>query len=318
MKKVFYLFLLFISVVISACSSTKEESKVIPFEAKGDLPNFGLRGPVKSVTFTSLSWDKNNFSTDGRLSSEDQFSVAIERDEDGTITGINIPGSNISNITYYSDGHVKSYSQWIRYEGDITHTLSYDNNGYLQKKVSLNEENGDSTVVTFSYPEIDEHGNWVKRVSENDSLSREIEYYSEDETSEVSDNEPELEDMDKKICDFIEVMYNERKYEDYDFLKKHCNNQLLRKLEKDYQDEFEDGSSGTAYATWDFRTLAQDGKSEDDCEYKIISVRANGDGWYTYEFLDMGFRGINTIKAEVVDGEVIMYDLLKEYDELDQ
>ena len=55
---------------------------------------------------------------------------------------------------------------------------------------------------------------------------------------------------------FIKSMYNLEQYEDYSFLKSHCTKKMLKKLE----DNFGYECDGTCYATWLFRSGAQDEK----------------------------------------------------------
>jgi len=131
---------------------------------------------------------------------------------------------------------------------------------------------------------------------------------------EVSTNyvvEDSVVDEDEVIKDFITKMYNEGLYEDYNFLEKHCTRHLLKQLEDDYEYDTDE----TAYAVWDFRTSSQDGKPDNELPNSVISVESSGDGWYTYEFIDGGWRGKHRIKAYVQDGEVMMDALERLYDE---
>ena len=57
-----------------------------------------------------------------------------------------------------------------------------------------------------------------------------------------------------EIKSFITQMYNNKLYEDYDFLRKHCSSGLLKKL----QDANPYDTDGIAYATWLFRSSQQD------------------------------------------------------------
>ena len=115
----------------------------------------------------------------------------------------------------------------------------------------------------------------------------------------------------KVIIEFLTNMYNNSLYYEYDFLENHCSRPLLTMLENDYDYDHE----GVAYAIWDFRTSAQDGKPDSDNTNKIINVESVGDGWFTYEFYDQGWRGKKRVKAFVKDGEVIMDALETLYDE---
>lgn len=119
-----------------------------------------------------------------------------------------------------------------------------------------------------------------------------------------------LSNDDALIMKFIIDTYNAQMYEDYDFLEAHCSQSLLNQLAADYYDT-EDGG----YAVWDFRTMSQDSKSDVDTAYGIITLRLEGDGWYSYEFFDSGFRGINRVKASIQNGEVMFEKLEKVYDE---
>lgn len=111
------------------------------------------------------------------------------------------------------------------------------------------------------------------------------------------------------IQEFITNMYNNQLYNEYDFLEKHCSRHLLRVLQEDYEYD------GIGYAVWDFRTSAQESKPDSSNESKIISVESIGDGWYTYEFYDGGWKGQKRIKASIVGGEVIMDVIETVYDE---
>ena len=103
---------------------------------------------------------------------------------------------------------------------------------------------------------------------------------------------------------FITKMYNEKLYEDYDFLQKHCSPELLKKL----QDAYPYDSDGPACATWLFRSDQQDSKPGSDDKTMILDVTADGD-WYTYKALDMGWKFTNQIKLTSKDGTIIIEDI---------
>ena len=92
-------------------------------------------------------------------------------------------------------------------------------------------------------------------------------------------NETTSEDT---IKSFLTKMHNDKLYEDYDFLQKHCSPELLQKL----QDAYPYDSEAPAYATWLFRSGQQDSKPCSDGKTKILDVTADGD-WYTYKALDI-------------------------------
>ena len=114
---------------------------------------------------------------------------------------------------------------------------------------------------------------------------------------------------------FITKMYNEKLYEDNDFLQKHCSPELLKKL----QDAYPYDSEAPAYATWLFRSGQQDSKHESDGKTMMIDVTADGD-WYTYTALDMGWEFSKRIKLVHRDDKVIIEDIstIKENLELTQ
>ena len=103
---------------------------------------------------------------------------------------------------------------------------------------------------------------------------------------------------------FIDKMYNEKLYEDYDFLQKHCSPELLKKL----QDAYPYDSEAPAYATWQFRSGQQDSKPGSDGKTMMLDVKADGD-WYTYKALDMGWEFTNRIKLTSKDAKIIIEDM---------
>ena len=103
---------------------------------------------------------------------------------------------------------------------------------------------------------------------------------------------------------FIDKMYNEKLYEDYDFLQKHCSPELLKKL----QDAYTYDSDGPAYATWQFRSGQQDSKPGSDGKTMMLDIKADGD-WCVYTALDMGWKVTNRIKMISKDGKIIIEDM---------
>ena len=106
------------------------------------------------------------------------------------------------------------------------------------------------------------------------------------------------------IKSFLTKMYNDKLYEDYDFLQKHCSSELLKKL----QDAYSYDSDKPVYATWLFRSGQQDSKPGSDGKTMILDVTADGD-WYTYKALDMGWEFTNRIKLTSKDGKIIIEDM---------
>ena len=103
---------------------------------------------------------------------------------------------------------------------------------------------------------------------------------------------------------FIDKMYNEKLYEDYDFLQKHCSPELLKKL----QDAYTYDSDGPAYATWLFRSGQQDSKPDSDGRTMMLDIKADGD-WYVYTALDMGWEFTCRIKVTCPDGKITIEDI---------
>ena len=107
-----------------------------------------------------------------------------------------------------------------------------------------------------------------------------------------------------EIKSFITQMYNNKLYEDYDFLQKHCSAELLKKL----QDAYPYDTDGRAYATWLFRSGQQDSKQGADNKTIMLEVKADGD-WFIYTALDMGWKFTNKIKITNKGGEIIIEDI---------
>ena len=107
-----------------------------------------------------------------------------------------------------------------------------------------------------------------------------------------------------EIKSFITQMYNNKRYEDYDFLQKHCSAELLKKL----QDTYPYDTDGIAYATWLFRSGQQDSKPGADDKTIMLEVKADGD-WFVYTALDMCWEFTNKIKITNKGGEIVIEDI---------
>lgn len=123
-------------------------------------------------------------------------------------------------------------------------------------------------------------------------------------------NKDDAERNDSLIRDFITNMYENKCYEDYDFLEAHCTAKMLKHL----KDEFE--YDGDGYAVYMFRTGAQDYKpGAENIKDKVLSITKDNEGWYHYIFTDGGWHGENKIKVCVENGEVIVDELERVYNE---
>lgn len=102
---------------------------------------------------------------------------------------------------------------------------------------------------------------------------------------------------DKLIMDFITEMYNNSLYTDNDFLEEHCTERMLQQLRDDYEYD------GEGYANWDFRSMSNDGFSDENA---VLNIEKK-DGRYYYEANDAGYIFRNILSAFVQDGKV-MFD----------
>lgn len=84
---------------------------------------------------------------------------------------------------------------------------------------------------------------------------------------------------------FITKMYNERLFENEQFLLKHCSPELLNELREEI-----DGVE--TYEPYLFG-FYQDGVSD---RHEITKVESLGDNWYRYDFYDKGVKGACRIK----------------------
>lgn len=139
--------------------------------------------------------------------------------------------------------------------------------GCNTKKESTNGADGDSIQVDSIVQQVDE--------GISDSLKAELERAG-------------IEDLDGAIEEFFTDVFNERYYEDDGFIAKYCTDKIKKKLKEAYEYDEEDG-----YATWKFRSDAQDGPSD---EYKLTKFTPEGNGWYKYDYIDMGVQGSHRIK----------------------
>ena len=108
-----------------------------------------------------------------------------------------------------------------------------------------------------------------------------------------------------EIKSFITQMYNNKLYEDYDFLRKHCSSGLLKKL----QDAYPYDANGVAYATWLFRSSQQDSKPESNGESCMVEVKTDNGDWYIYRAIDMGWEFTKRIKVFNKNGKIVISDI---------
>lgn len=104
-----------------------------------------------------------------------------------------------------------------------------------------------------------------------------------------------------RILNFLKDMLVHSKFENYAFLNTHCTEKMLKKLESDYDYECDDGP---CYAVWDFREGASD-----VWEWKILEVKPESDGWFSYTFQENDVVRKHRILAREVNGVVMLFDL---------
>lgn len=112
-------------------------------------------------------------------------------------------------------------------------------------------------------------------------------------------------DRSDDIRSFIITMYEDKLYQNYDFLQKHCSAELLKKLQEAYPYD----ADGIAYATWLFRSGQQDSKSGSNDKTCILEVKADKDDWYIYRAIDMGWEFTKRIKIFNKNGKIVIYDI---------
>ena len=127
--------------------------------------------------------------------------------------------------------------------------------------------------------------------------------------------------VDQQAAAFIKTMYNQKQYEDYSFLRSHCTKKLQKKL----IDSFDYECDGTCYATWLFRSGAQDEKYGPYSYYgngvnasKILSVVAKDDHWYAYTALDMGWKFTNWVYLIKSGNTFLIDDVITVSNELEE
>lgn len=104
---------------------------------------------------------------------------------------------------------------------------------------------------------------------------------------------------------FITKMYEDKLYQNYDFLQKHCSLELLKKLQEAYPYDVD----GVAYATWLFRSEQQDSKPGTNGKSCMLEVKLDKDNWYIYRAIDMGWEFTKRIKVSTKDGKIVISDI---------
>ena len=126
---------------------------------------------------------------------------------------------------------------------------------------------------------------------------------------------------DPQALTFIKNMYNMEQYEDYSFLKSHCTKKMLKKL----IDNFGYDVEGVNYATWLFRSGAQDEKygpysyyGNGKNESKVLTIVAKDEHRYVYTALDMGWKFSNQIYLIKSGNTFLIDDVFMVYSEIEK
>ena len=126
---------------------------------------------------------------------------------------------------------------------------------------------------------------------------------------------------DPNAVAFIKNMYNREQYTDYSFLRTHCTKKMLKKLE----DSFPYDVEGVNYATWLFRSGAQDEKYGPNSYYgngknesKVLSIVAKDAHWYAYTALDMGWKFTNWVYLIKSGNTFLIDDVITVYNEIEK
>lgn len=149
----------------------------------------------------------------------------------------------------------------------------------------------------------------IQKAKEDSLLQKQqadsIEQARKDSIALAEKEKAEAAANDQLAIQKIKSMYNSSSYNNDSYLAANCTKKLLRKLRANYEYECE---SGACYASWLFRSGAQDGPSE---RQEIISVTPLGNSWYRYDFYDMGTKGANKIKVIKQGGKLKFDDVVK-------
>lgn len=112
-------------------------------------------------------------------------------------------------------------------------------------------------------------------------------------------------DWNDDIRHFITRMYEDKLYENYGFLQKHCSAELLKKL----QDAYPYDTDGIAYATWLFRSGQQDSKPDSKGMSYIQDVKTDKNDWYILSAVDIGWEFTKRLKVSNENGKIVIFDI---------
>jgi hypothetical protein len=112
---------------------------------------------------------------------------------------------------------------------------------------------------------------------------------------------------DVDAMNFIMDMYNNRNFENYQYLEAHSTPHLLRKLADSYEYDCEPGDQ--CYDVASFRSGVQDGPAEKNY---VTHIQPLGNGWYEYHYYDMGLKSSNKVKIIQKNGKLYFDDVQRD------
>lgn len=314
---------------VDEVAEEKEEEETASEYLSHDLATFDLYGQVRSATYELSGHDGTvvvKFDAKGQVTS-----VARLSDEGAPELAeiIKVSGSDrIDFVGFESDAPwLTAFSYDDNAKGFTAPTLTTETNqmgnytGYTYKrdddgrlKSAQYEEAVHGNIVTalrcpITTRSYDRYGNWqectIKQGDATIVYKRKLVYHTA-ETAKADEEAKKQEEQAIKA--FITDMYNNGRYMDYDFLRQHCTQRMLAKLEEEYEYD------GEGYAVWLFRTSAQDGKPGAKEGSKVISIKPDT-SYYRYKFYDQGWLGENKILVFCYEGNCYIDDVKRVYDE---
>ena len=202
MKKTLVAIIALVGLVFASCSSSVDTEKKTEAETTNIVDN-GADTPEETPAVEQhrfLSADLTFFCLYGPVKKvEEDGLVCLEFDKNGELTkDYGTPASE----RYKRDGQgriveMDGYENHVVYEWDEAHPIgskaaaegmtllesyTYDERGFVVK--IKHTDDGEESVETFTYSDLDSHGNWTKRTSEGygytaGTTTRVIEYYEQ-------------------------------------------------------------------------------------------------------------------------------------------
>lgn len=107
----------------------------------------------------------------------------------------------------------------------------------------------------------------------------------------------------EQVTEFVKELVEKEKMNSYEYLEAHCSKKVLDILEKNYDYEC---YKAPCYAMWIFRVGANGAEN-----WKIIDVKADGDGWYTYTIQEEKVVQKKSLQVKIENGQITITDFKK-------